>query len=458
MSIVRAQHWTDMPKGNNRVTRQIRNWANVQRCKLDGSIETDWAASAPDAAPIGGMPDSWVGTDADFDIVSWKSPLQIAVKTRSDKPNWFIRRADKPRSRMRFFLPDATPAAAQVDRPNRRVTWPGFQLDLQPHAAVKTFILKDASAPTSYRIAFLIPDGYTYSVKNNVLRVFDPDGVCDFQSKPPWAEDSSTVYPSIDGRKPIRCKLDEEGELLLSEDTWIVLRLSINQEDLDGAIWPVMCDPTVEIGGTTDVEDNFIWGRSGIQNYNFGIRDPMFLGFFLGTGTALIRIANISSIPSGTITGFRLFLNVTTGGTVTTAAYFITDANDWVEGTTEDEIEVGASCYNYAKYDTQSWAGLVGCRQSGVDFDTDPNPPEHDIVFGFNTFVLDPSWPPLWRDSIRAPNGVRFFRLSGDAFFNFRSTEALSNPLYFEIDYDIPTGGQRRRDRSRDRSRNRARG
>ena len=41
----------------------------------------------------------------------------------------------------------------------------------------------------------------------------------------------------------------------------------------------------------------------------------------------------------------------------------------WVEGTAQWAVQTGSSCWNYTKYNTETWAGSVGCGTTGVDYD-----------------------------------------------------------------------------------------
>jgi hypothetical protein len=461
-------HWTDVPKGGGKITRRLRSWSNVKRLNLDGSIHTDWASSASDAAPLDGLPDNWIGLEADYDVASMDAALQIIVKTRSDKPNWFVRRADNPNAWMRWFLPDAVEAVAEVDRDNKRITWPGFRLDFESGAAAKTFVLADNNAPTSYRLAFLLPDGYTYELADSVLRALDSEDVEVFSTKHPTAYDSATTYLSPDGRQPMRCTLVEDGTLSHDGDTWVVLRLDLNQDDLDSAVFPVEADPTVQITGATDIDDTYL--SEGQPEINGGVYRWSFWGgiFIANNVYRMVERIATSTIPAdGTITGFRMYgTRIATGYSAVgdnMDAYRITAGNDWNEGVKNNaQSTVGEVCWLWRRFWQAYWLGTAGCGTSGTDYVADPSPPTmsytaytsgSDVPF---TITLDPAWPVIWRNA--GDNKGMMWRSRTEAnetFFWFYSSDSPTTPAYYEIDYLLAS--HQRRNRSRDRARNRGR-
>ncbi|KKM70473.1 hypothetical protein LCGC14_1440390 [marine sediment metagenome] len=117
--------------------------------------------------------------------------------------------------------------------------------------------------------------------------------------------------------------------------------------------------------------------------------------------------------------------------------YFIADANDWVEGTTTAGNQNGSSCWYQAKLNVQDWAGSQGCGTSGTDYDANVSPPTMACgPNGWHTFTLDPAWPPLWRDGIRATNGMLMRQVGGTSNTWIYSTENASLNPYFEVDWE----------------------
>jgi hypothetical protein len=205
--------------------------------------------------------------------------------------------------------------------------------------------------------------------------------------------------------------------------------------------------PTVQITAAS-IEDAMI--PSDIYaNNNYGGST----GLIVGCGNPASRIFRFvirldeTEIPEGTLTGFRLELTRTSHANSqnsnTMEAFIIKSANDWVEGSTPGGApEVGACCWNYAKYNTQSWAGSAGCSTSGTDYDADASPPSlayssytsgSDVAMSFE---LDPDWATAWRDG-RANEGILCKandEVTALSQIFFHSADGTTPP-YFEIDY-----------------------
>ncbi len=196
--------------------------------------------------------------------------------------------------------------------------------------------------------------------------------------------------------------------------------------------------PTVTISGTTDIEDNFIWEAASVGNGNEGGRIQVFSNAAVGNRSWVIFRVRTAAIPSGIITGFRLLFGPTNSGRLYNA-YRFTDANTWVEGTGVGGTgpEIGASCWNFAKYNTQAWAGSAGAMTSGVDYTADASPPNVTTTTSRMTLVLPPAWASEWKSGSRVNNGF-VLQTTGSGFHAFSATEDSSNQPTFEIDYTVP--------------------
>ena len=79
------------------------------------------------------------------------------------------------------------------------------------------------------------------------------------------------------------------------------------------------------------------------------------------------RFARINSVA------LTFDASIMTGSVVngTVLAYAILPANSgWGEGAVYGSSQTGSCCWNYAKYNTQAWAGSVGLSTPGVDYDS----------------------------------------------------------------------------------------
>jgi hypothetical protein len=306
----------------------------------------------------------------------------------------------------------------------RKMEWPELWqnttliYEVNPHRLVKTLRLEAPGHPFVFHFTPKTAPGTSLIFEDNNATILDATGRERMRLLAPWGRDSNG--------KPIRVTLrDKNG----------TVELEVNEEDLEDAVYPVIVDPTVEIVGTTDIEDTSLVA-TGVGNYGGAV--DLYLMAVGATYRSLIRIS-ASSIPDGIITGFRL--KVFSGAGFETHAFFIADANDWVEGTNTGGQQEGSCCWDHCKFHQvdpdQDWAGSAGCNTSGTDYDADASPPSCTLAAGWNTFTLNPEWPPLWRDAVRAPNGMIFIPQTG-GYFGWNSTENGSDPLYFEIDYTPP--------------------
>lgn len=103
-----------------------------------------------------------------------------------------------------------------------------------------------------------------------------------------------------------------------------------------------------------------------------------------------------------------------------------------------EEFRTRYSCWNYAKYNTQAWAGSIGCGTAGTDYDA--NTFTHSIITGsgWQTVSLNPTWLTNWRDGIWVNNGFRLQAPIPYPSVYFTSSENVSLQPYVEIKYIIP--------------------
>lgn len=300
--------------------------------------------------------------------------------------------------------------------------------------------------PAVFRFAVRIPAGGSIVPANGGAEVRDDQGRVYLRIPAPWGTDAEDTA--------IRVAMEWGAAYTEPSGCHVqVFRFVTNQDDLDGAVYPVVVDPTVQITGTTNVEDNMLYKAVG--SYNYGGAVFAIFGQRLANQTyRMVMRINETEIPAGTITDFRLkiwrYPNSHSINSGNLTFYIIKDANDWVEGTLPGgSSQTGSSCWTHAKYSAQTWAGAAGCGTSGTDYDADGSPPTHpyaaytsgpDVL---HTVDLDAAWPPLWRDAVRLNNGIVGFGREDifDTQFSARSTESGSNPLYFEVDY-TPAGGR----------------
>jgi len=188
----------------------------------------------------------------------------------------------------------------------------------------------------------------------------------------------------------------------------------------------------LSISGTASIEDTCI--TSGTPDGNFGNNTFVFHGDN-DAWRSLVRVTQ-AALPNGSVSGFRFFAYEVTAGRVLTG-FHVADANDWVEGTSQaGGTQAGSCCWNHAKYDTQSWAGTVGCGTSGTDFDADASPPGLTTQTAvYNEWTLYTAWAMNWKSGARAANGFIIFDGSGAIARKFNSTENAGNQPYFEVDY-----------------------
>ena len=193
---------------------------------------------------------------------------------------------------------------------------------------------------------------------------------------------------------------------------------------------------TKKLWGATNVQDTWIYSSS--PNNNYGASTSLYFGGATSNAKPLTRI-DTSLIPTDvTLTACRIYF---TQGEVgrTLVAYRVADANTWVEGTKAGATAgTGETCWNKVAYNTQNWAGSVGCSTSGTDYDAVGSTPT-TIVSGYNYISLPIGWLNDWRSGARVNNGVVLIEPTPPGGFPLiNSSDAQSNGLYWEIDYELP--------------------
>jgi len=215
---------------------------------------------------------------------------------------------------------------------------------------------------------------------------------------------------------------------------YIRIRMAV---DVTGATYPVFVDPTATISGTANIDDAST--RSSGANNNYGGHSALYCRSSDYKG--LLLAVSTGSIPAGTISAFRWHYNVANQNSTTVTAYRVLPANTWVEGSgTGAAPETGACCHNYAKHDTQAWAGSAGCLTSGTDYDASgvaiPNP----TTYAFESATLDSAWPTGWRDATFANTGMVLHN-AGTSLLGVHSSNHPGTPCYFEIDHAPANAG-----------------
>lgn len=437
--IRRAQHWTDTPIEGRKRRRQIRNWANYR------TPHHGFVAAAPLITEATRKPDDWDG-EFDFQRTSQAGALQTFFGDTRDLANPAmvgLRLADRPGFWVNFRAMGTLPnpdTIAEGARHAWRGLWKNTTLRYidSAHKLTKEIVLREPGHPTRFRFSVKLPPHLTLIFRNGGGAILGPNGTERLTLLAPWGEDA-------DG-KAIRATMRQGLDTSRGLPTVVI---EVNEDDLAGAVYPVTIDPTATITGTTDIEDN--WLQQNVSNRNRGADTTL----DLNNSTAgnrrrgVIRIS-AGSIPAGSISGFRMLTDVTlvlldAQASQVVEVYFIADANDWVEGTVDSSVQIGSSCYGQKKLAEEDWAGglISGCGVSGTDYDADGSPPTMSVsVTGPQTFTLDLSWPPLWRDAARVANGMVFDLIevgSNGGLVRIKSSEH-ADPLSFEVDYTAPSG------------------
>ncbi len=430
--IRRAQHWTDAPIEGRRRKRVIRNWTNF-RTPHHGFIP-----AAPLIAEATRKPDDWDG-NFDFQRTSQAGALQTFFGDTRDPDNPAMvgmRLADRPAFWVNFRPMGTTPNPETIAE-GARYAWRGLWKNTtlryidSAHKLTKEIVLREPGHPARFRFSVKLPPHLSLVFRNGGAAVLGPLGNERLTLPAPWGMDAEENAVGVTMWRGLDTPLGLP-----------VIVIEVNEDALAGAVYPVTIDPTVQITGTTDLEDTSLIAAN---NDNHGGSSTV----YTGNGDSyrgLVRIATIGAIPAGTITALKLVAYASTASSsVPLVAHIVTNANAWVEGTSNFTPQVGSACWNQSRYLEQNWAGhpIPGCGEEDVDFDGDPSPPEHFYATtGWHTFSLKPEWATAWRDATRDPNGVRLTQktaVAGGVYL--LSTERAGYELYFEVDYDEAPAG-----------------
>jgi hypothetical protein len=436
MITARGKHWTDERIGGRSARRVVRNHANY---------ETSAGIIAPTSHGIAaqsGPPSHWSG-QWDFSHAQIEAPLQVYTRDSTDPGNralMGINPSHRPDVWATWKAVDANDCEPTVTDDGATITYAGlwdgtdWRLQIGPHK-VKDFIeLNDlAVAPRSFDWTIKLAPGCSLDPRSDGVHLLDGSGVSHGKITYPvaWDDSGSEEAPNVSVAMVL---IDNAGPLL-------VMRMTVADADFDAARAAgsgIVIDPTVVISGTTDIEDASAYGPN--PDINMGGRADVWVrgnsALDDNNQSGLVRVA-ASAIPAGTInlvTFSSYKTNTVASGSV--EHHRIVDANDWVEGTQSFAIEVGSCCANYAKYNTQTWAGGLGsrCLVSGTDYDADASPPtQTNLTVGAQSIALPNVWFSDWRDSVRVANGFVMHAFSINNF-NIQSTEG-TNPPTFTIDY-----------------------
>jgi hypothetical protein len=214
---------------------------------------------------------------------------------------------------------------------------------------------------------------------------------------------------------------------------------------------------TTTVTGTAEIEDTYCLPNTSFTHHNLGSYPGVYGGGETGgwAYAALWRVAT-TSIPGGDITGWRHKGYRISDGTYsvnghTLEIYAVADANDWIEGTGNFEVQAGSVDWEDTQHGTSSWAGSAGCKTPTTDYRTTPT-----MTYDYNSYSAGPdvletitmdsviTWLTNWRDSVWTNQGFVWHAASSwpaNSLIGFRSTEYGSNDPYFEIDYDPVTYG-----------------
>ena len=148
-----------------------------------------------------------------------------------------------------------------------------------------------------------------------------------------------------------------------------------------GASLPARADTVVYRQGASNAfvsnysgtADGFIVSGSTSGNLNYG-KYGMRLAFSTQKGLLRFDLSSFAGKYSS-VTSISLQLSITqiygnvTSGTIN--AYAILPANaGWAQGTANGAVQAGSACWNYAKYNTQAWAGSPGLGTPDVDYNS----------------------------------------------------------------------------------------
>jgi hypothetical protein len=445
--IFRSQHFTDFTIGKNNRRRKVGNNLNY---KTPGQ---EYKETLHRLVKPTKKVDHWHSSAFDFHYQNEEAVLQAFLGDNSSPDNtasWTIRSAEHPESWIRWKALDVKKnIKPRID--NTELIWKNLWknanllLRHSNHKLEKEIILSHPGHPNVFNFQLEIAEDHNFELVNNsFVRIYNEQGILVLETRPVWGKDSSTTALSLDGSQSIKVSL--EGGKDNGKNAYI-FQLVINQEDLNTVVYPVIIDPTVVVSGTEAIDDTSLmeYAALGWQNYNLGANTVLYFGDN-GAGndrTGLVRCAT-ASIPSGTITGASLALYAKhVGNPGSILAYRMAEANAaWIEGTkTFAAAATGEPTWSNLAHAATPWAGGVGCKSSGVDFDADASPPAIVLTAAYQvlSFTLPPSWFSEWKSGARGNGGLVMRASAAGMNATFNATENATNPATFTLDYTTTT-------------------
>ena len=448
----RTKNYTDFQKTPELKMRRLQNDINYE------DHLGNWFETAPQIASQAQEPPEWVGS-YDFDRASLNAPLQFFARDAQDAGNRAMvgfRLAKDPSQWVNFKAHNIDNAVDVTDIDDLTVEWQGLWTDTNYRVkhikrGVKTdFVLTGENHPASFTETVQMGAGMTLRDNgNNTISIMKGDEEVMLLPAPfGYVETDLVQEPVISVTMTVGAKINGRDSIVITP----------NADDLAsvGYAENIVIDPTTTISvGTPDVEIEDVWLDNTNANLNYGASTILAMGVWTSTRDyrQLIRIGDQSDIPLGTLTECRFYFYRYSSSQSSIAGdlsfYSVKDNNDWVVGTSNGSpSENGACCWNYAKYNTQSWDGSAGCDTSGTDYDATAIATYSYSAYtvGADTLItitFDTTTPfSDWRDSNRTNNGF-MIREDDEATDGkvvvARSTAYGSNEPYFEIDYTPTT-------------------
>jgi hypothetical protein len=429
--LARSLHTTDSKSSSREATRKIANWSNFSAPPEGKPISDRMDAFRPAEvalAEITAKPVNWGDGGVDFAMQAVDAPLQGFVGGLKGEPMFGARRADRPKSWINWLALDGSDVSPGADDTGMtwRGIWPDADLRVEHcvHKLSKIITLHSPDAPSEYRFSAKVADGHTIElVGDSSVRIMDPSGTEVLHTNPVWAQDSATT--DIMGGQFLRCTMVREKD----RDGLAVFCLSVDQDDLRRAIFPVTIDPTTTISGTADVEDTLL--RTDAVTLNYG---GYFDIYHSTVHIPLVRVST-SALPTGAVTGFRflIYYNAISGAQDPSPAYRLSlGATTWVEGTASGSAQIGSASYSHKVYNTVTWASG---NFSSSDYVADASPPTVTPASGWKTYTLPNAWAQGWKAGTFANDG---FVMTSPKYYAVWSATEHSNSgqrPYAEIDY-----------------------
>jgi hypothetical protein len=422
------------------------------RAPPDGRPEVDetdeWQTTRPRGVASPPSIPNWIGR-VDMAYASLEAPLQAFAGDVTDPANTALygcRVSERPNTWINWKALDVTPGVAPelVTRDGDIVgarwpdLWPGATLSIEHggHKLAKAITITSRSAPTVYRFTARIPGGHTLDLADGsrvVLR--DNRGEVAMSTDPVWALDGVGLPP--DQRKPVGCSMAREPDVTVRGVGRLpVFAIHVNADDIATATLPIEVDPTVTISAASAIDDTYI--EEDYPTYNFGATTLIYTSLIsTKIRRPMVKIANGSDIPAGTITACRMYQTVRSDSKAVNW-YRISDANTWIEGRGTGAAVDGEPTWNLRAHGTPgtAWAGSAGCLTAGTDY-VDSVIASQPYMGGGTSYIpytltIDTAAVTHWRDV--ASNGMIGVGLSYLYLATCESATPSYRP-YFEIDY-----------------------